>query len=728
MNDQGHGNGCGCQGCMALDQGGQQDVADGTGLVLISGSGDFDPTSIIYGDGWHSNASQIGTGVNLSYSFTTYVPDYVPSGDRAGFRAFDEALQVRAESAMDMVEQYTLVEFNEVNQADDDIITWNILETGQGVAGYAYLPTTLAHGTNGLSGDIFLDDDYYSTPESYAEGTAQNKTVMHELGHALGLEHLHTNISDSPELRAVDNRTYSVMSYTASPSGLEPSSFMVLDIAALQHLYGVDYAHNAGHDNYDLGVSGEYWNKLFAIWDGGGRDTLDAQSADASVMLSLVEGSYSSVGNNENFGIAYGAVIENARGGRYDDTLIGNDVTNQLFGNKGADEIYGAGGNDYLNGGQDNDVLHGDEGHDRLYGEDGDDHLMGGDGHDTLVGGEGSDILDGGNGVDRVSYLREQSVHVDLFNQASNAGAAVGDQFISIESVEGSKQDDVILGDGNDNKFAGQDGDDYLDGRDGNDVFFGQAGDDTAIGGEGDDRYFYSFGSDSFDGGAGIDALDFHIAQMAVWASLEDGEMSAYRLDEDGSVQEKLVEVSNVENIYGSKYNDVIYGGDGDNKLLGRNGDDFLYGLNGDDQLQGGNGNDVLNGGAGDDSLFGGRGSDRLVGGEGVDRLYGQHDADEFYLNVGTLDNSAADIIMDFSQSQGDTIILDGLLELFDDITDAIADFVSVTSRGSYSYISVDLDGAGTTHEAQEVFAVNGTANQWSDVNDLIAQGDLDIV
>lgn len=87
-------------------------------------------------------------------------------------------------------------------------------------------------------------------------------------------------------------------------------------------------------------------------------------------MIRLEAGSQSSVGGfANNLGIAHGAVIEAAKGGRGDDSLYGNAVANQLSGNQCADQLFGGLGNDSLYGGGGSDSLYGGGGDDVLWGE-----------------------------------------------------------------------------------------------------------------------------------------------------------------------------------------------------------------------------------------------------------------------------------------------------------------------------------------------------------------------
>ena len=89
----------------------------------------------------------------------------------------------------------------------------------------------------------------------------------------------------------------------------------------------------------------------------------------------------------------------------------------------------------------------------------------------------------------------------------------------------------------------------------------------------------------------------------------------------DGSMSN--VEISDIEVLIGSDYDDVLAGDRGQNWLLGNPGNDVLDGREGDDLLWGGEGNDVLEGGEGNDQLFGEEGDDIMNGSEDNDRLWG---------------------------------------------------------------------------------------------------------
>jgi Ca2+-binding RTX toxin-like protein len=70
----------------------------------------------------------------------------------------------------------------------------------------------------------------------------------------------------------------------------------------------------------------------------------------------------------------------------HDDTLTGDDASQDLFGNAGQDTIDGRGGDDLVNGGTGDDILYGGAGDDALEGSAGGDYLDGGSGRDFFAG------------------------------------------------------------------------------------------------------------------------------------------------------------------------------------------------------------------------------------------------------------------------------------------------------------------------------------------------------
>ena len=214
----------------------------------------------------------------------------------------------------------------------------------------------------------------------------------------------------------------------------------------------------------------------FTIYDNGGNDTLDLRTDTEDQRVYLrpegISDVYSLTGN---LVIARNTLIENYIAGSGDDLVVGNAAANYIYGGDGNDRIGGSGGEDTLEGGA---------------------------GADRLEGGPGADMLDGGPGSDTASYQHSATaVLVRLHDaRAVRLGDAQGDTLTGIEHLVGSRYNDILAGDGGDNRLEGGDGND--------DLYGGPAGgDDMMLGGNGDDRLFGGRGDDTLTGGEGNDLL-----------------------------------------------------------------------------------------------------------------------------------------------------------------------------------------------------------------------------
>ncbi|WP_297619746.1 M10 family metallopeptidase, partial [uncultured Roseicyclus sp.] len=288
----------------------------------------------------------------------------------------------QAQLAFDMFEAVANVTFNIVaNPVQADFF---MVESTDPASSLAYW--FIGGGTVTLNGISYTDLDgwgvFYNQGEGWttaglAQGGFGFATILHEIGHGLGLAHPHDTGGGSTVMNGVgspfndlgdfdlNQGIYTTMTYNegwqTAPHGVTPSlgygyqgTPMALDIAVLQATYGANMATNAGNDSYVLPSVNAAGTFYTAIWDAGGTDTiLHNGSAAAVIDLRAATLTYAPggggfvsyvVGIHGGFTIAAGVVIENATGGSGNDTITGNDADNLLFGNGGADRIDGGDG------------------------------------------------------------------------------------------------------------------------------------------------------------------------------------------------------------------------------------------------------------------------------------------------------------------------------------------------------------------------------------------------
>lgn len=82
------------------------------------------------------------------------------------------------------------------------------------------------------------------------------------------------------------------------------------------------------------------------------------------------------------------------------------------------------------------------------------------------------------------------------------------------------------------------------------------------------------------------------------------------------------------------------------------------------------------------------------------------------------------DTISDFNLSQGDKLDISDILFGYDSLTDAITDFLEITTSGSNSIVKVDLDGAGTSYSMQQIATINGVTGL-TDEQSLVNNGTI---
>lgn len=243
--------------------------------------------------------------------------------------------------------------------------------------GQPYPQTYLPNPKDSRSGEAWFVDTADDHIVPYAsQGDVGRFTLVHELGHALGMSHpSQYDVSSGPAKSGYfeDSESHTVMSYFGVDEGYmdyggtRASAPQLDDISAYQQKYGANhetrkddttYGFNSNTDRDFLSVKTNKDKMVAAIWDGGGTDTLDFSGYKQDQQISLKAGTFSDIGGLKgNVSIAYGVTIENAVGGSGNDLLVGNEAANTLKGGEGNDRLYGAGGADLLWGGKGNDVF-----------------------------------------------------------------------------------------------------------------------------------------------------------------------------------------------------------------------------------------------------------------------------------------------------------------------------------------------------------------------------------
>jgi Ca2+-binding RTX toxin-like protein len=500
---------------------------------------------------------------------------------------------------------------------------------------WTYYPKEGAKG-----GDIWFNSGGSSAQYPWTPGSYEYFAVLHEIGHALGLKHPF-DASDSPQTLppAYDSRSFTVMSYSADPGvqgtrfSYEPTTPMVLDIAAIQFLYGANNSHNSGNNQYVFYQSGTYHQ---TIWDAGGIDTFVYESAtggeidltaglwggsDMGAAVHVQDSSRNNLYDVYSIYIANGVVIENATGGSGNDWIIGNRGNNVLNGRAGNDTVSyesGASMGVIVNLGLTSAQNTVGAGTDTLLSIE---NLLGSSFNDTLMGNAGNNVLNGGGGIDNVSYAGSSGgVTVNLGSaSAQNTVGAGTDTLLGFENLIGSRFNDTLTG---------------------------SAGNNTLEGG---------LGNDSVNGGAGVDTASYAGSASGVTVNLG----STWAQNTVGAGTDTLLAI---ENLLGSSFNDTLMGNAGNNVLNGGTGiDSVSYAgssggvtvnlgsasaqntvgagtdtLLGFENLIGSRFNDTLTGSAGNNTLEGGLGNDSVNGGTGVDTASYAGSASGITVNLGS--------------------------------------------------------------------------------------------
>jgi len=370
----------------------QQTVAVRAAAGTVAKSGNPLADGVLSGYEWNS--------ATIAYAFPDQSSDYSYNGEpNQGFAQVNSKVQNAVRWVLDQSfgnaanDGFSVEGLSNLNvtQGSDSGADIRYAESrAANPTAYAYYPAQASYG-----GDVWIGTS--RNLDNPRPGHYAFATIIHETGHALGLKHGHTS-DQFDGIRATlphryDSLEYSVMTYHSyvgqkSNGGYTneafgfPQSFMMADVLALQHMYGADYTTNSGNTVYSwspkngntmvdgaVGINAG-GNRIFAtIWDGGGVDTYDLSAYRNGVEIDLRAGQASTfrgsqladLNQYQNGKLASGniynallyngnqaSLIENAIGGRGNDTFRGNAADNAFTGHGGADIFFfrTGGGND----------------------------------------------------------------------------------------------------------------------------------------------------------------------------------------------------------------------------------------------------------------------------------------------------------------------------------------------------------------------------------------------
>ncbi|AXA93056.1 DUF4214 domain-containing protein [Massilia sp. YMA4] len=283
----------------------------------------------------------------LYYTFNTQHASATANAEiTGGVQAFSASQQTYARGAMAYLSKVTGIQFVETSlatAAQVHFVNANVLDAG--AAGETSWKASYTADGNGILNNYDADAIIYLDNAQYAADNADlapagygYETLLHELGHMLGLKHPFEGSIRLPE--QYDTTAYTLMSYTYD--NYIRSEFSEFDIDALDWLYGGDGLRGANGLNSTGGIrlTGDYGDNTI---NGGARPDI-LQGGFGNDVLTAFGGDDALVGGAGNDVLAAGAgsdlVLYGGLRSDYTITRQGSAyVVNDLLGWDGTDTL-----------------------------------------------------------------------------------------------------------------------------------------------------------------------------------------------------------------------------------------------------------------------------------------------------------------------------------------------------------------------------------------------------
>lgn len=288
----------------------------------------------------------------ITYSFRDALIGYETTDEVRGFAHLPNSAKQAVYDIMQYLESLINVDFVYSSTSTGDIVI-GATSMDDTILGYGYMP---GGSVKNDSGDIYLNSNFGDA--DYSVGGIAYGTIIHEIGHSMGLEHpfgdgyaagvdINQSVMSYNNYTGYDefnNKNFDVISY---------SSYSEADIIALQSIYGAKYLeYNDEYMMKDILFGDKIVSRyittidesIYTLYDVGGIDTINLYGVGRnSQYIDMNAGSQSIITYNDvthYVNITTNSTIENLTGSQGDDYIVLNEANNVVDSKEGYDRVY----------------------------------------------------------------------------------------------------------------------------------------------------------------------------------------------------------------------------------------------------------------------------------------------------------------------------------------------------------------------------------------------------